>query len=297
MPLVHIVLLVPVALGLVVGDTLTLGSWGALDVRLAALYLLPALLLHAWASAARRGLAPRLGAWAIVAAMCVHTGVLLQPPVLAAVALGALLDAALHRAEAAAPRRERASPGARMAAGLIGLLAVLALALLARFATPDAALRLGLAALLAAALAVAAVLSPGLRAPARLLPALGLYYLAFALGAAPVLPFGPALAWWLLCGSLCAGAALAARHVRGPDLPPAARRHEHVVQALPDPLLAADVAAVQRYLASGDGAQPLAERVARASGEPAMQQRVLRLAHGSQAERERALREALGLTD
>lgn len=261
-PVLQLALLALTAWMSLIGGTITFGTWGDLDVRLAGAYVIPALALHAWSSLRPR-MWPRALAWGLVFAMCVHSQVLLQPVLLATLGLLAILDLGLHSARVP---RSQASPAARAVAGLTVLAAVGILFVLYQVATFDALTRLGATTVLGAALVVACALYPAMRAPQRLLPALGVYYLAFVLMAAPILPFGPAIAWWFLCASVFLGAVVAARHVSGHELPPAQRRHEHVVSHLPDPFLAAEADAIERFLASGAGARDLSRRVEAALG-------------------------------
>lgn len=263
-PMVQIVLLALCIAMLAIGGSVTFGTWGDLDLQLAMAYVVPALLLHAFSASARRPrLWPRVFAWILIFAMCVHTVVLLQPPVIATLALLALLDCGLHSTRVP---KGQASLAARIVAASTVLVTLGLLAFLYQFATFDAMVRLGATTVLGAALVIACALYPAMRAPQRLLPALGVYYLAFVLMAAPVLPFGPAIAWWFLCASVFLGAIVAARHVSGTELPEGQRRHEHVIHAMPDPFLAADSQAVERWLAHGEEAAPLSRRIEAARG-------------------------------
>jgi hypothetical protein len=154
----------------------------------------------------------------------------------------------------------------------------------------------------AASLACAAALHKPLRRPERLLPALGAYYLFFAFVAAPVLPFGPAIAWWLLCLLLLVGGAVAARAASGHDVPLGLGRHKHEVHALPDAAAATLAARLEAFLATGTGAEGLSTRLERAAGQEPTGQSLSKLAtlHArgeapERAHRERALRTLLEL--
>lgn len=261
-PIVQFTFLALMVWVFLVGGTITFGTWGDVDARLMAGYLIPALALHAW-SGWRPRLWPRVAAWALVFVMLVHTGTLVQPLVLATLGLLAALDLGLHASKVP---RSRVSVAARAAAAGTGLIAFGLLVFLYQFATFDAMMRLGATTILGAALVIACALVPAMRAPQRLLPALGVYYLAFVLMAAPVLPFGPAIAWWFLCASVFLGAIVAARHVSGTELPEGQRKHEHVVSHLPDPFVAADANMVEEFLATGAHTQALSERIEAARG-------------------------------
>jgi len=298
-PILHLTLLAFAFLLLLVGGPLGIGSWGIADLRLLAAYMLAALALHAWSTAAPSRPAWARGlAWVLVVAMCIHSGALAQAPLLAALLLLGALDVVVHARHAPPPRlpfKLRAAAGAIAAAAFVGVL------LLAVFATQEAIVRLGAAVVLAAALVIACATRPTLRAPQWLLPALGLYYLFFVLAAVPVLPFGPAVAWWLLCGSLFIGALVAARHVSGDDLPQGMVHHQHVVHRLVDPRLAIRAEEVERFLATGIGASLLADRASRATGTPVTAEDLLPELRGgptttsAREEREAALRRILGV--
>lgn len=291
-PLLQLVLMGLAAFVLALGGSLTLGTWGDLDARLVMAYVLPALALHAWSTASgRRRTGARAAAWGLAFAMAAHTQALLRPDALAVLGTLAALDLALYARRpvghaAKRPLRDRAAA----AAGLGGALVMAAW--LALNAPPEVALRLGLAALATGTLAAGLALRPALRAPRSLLPLLAAHYLLFALVAAPVLPLGPAVAWWVLCLSVLAGALAAARHVSGAEAPPHAR-HEHREAPLPDPLVRACASELERFLATGRASPALAARLARAVG-PGPAQTLLSKAHSPGA-RERALREALGV--
>jgi hypothetical protein len=267
-PVVQLVLLALMVWVFAIGGTVTFGTWGEVDTRILSGYLIPALALHAWSglpSAPR--LWPRVLAWALVFVMLAHSQVLLQPVLIGALGLLAALDLGLHAARV--PKRERLPLGARVTLGITALLCLAALWFLWTYATFEALTRLGAAVVLAAALVVAGTLYPSMRMPTRLLPALGAYYLFVVLVAAPILPFGPAIAWWLLCGMVLVGAVVSARHVSGEELPERHRRHEHAIAQLPDPLLAHDADLVERFLATGAGSKDLSLRVERATGREA----------------------------
>jgi hypothetical protein len=287
-----------------VGGTLTIGSWGDFDVRLAMVYLLPAIALHAWGCyLGRGGLAAKGAAWVLVGAMCFSSGVLFRVTVLAMVAFLAALDLALHARTAPASQRPRAPLRARLAAAVILLAALGGVALLWQFTTFEASVRLGAAVALAAALGVAAALRPALRAPQLLLPALGGFYLFFVLVAAPIIPFGPLVAWWLLCGALLLAAIVALRHVSGPEAPWGLTKHEHAVAALPDIALQATARDVERWLARGDGEEALAQRIEAATGKPVRGSSLREALAGmgveapQRADREQALRRILEMTE
>ncbi|HEV8361584.1 MAG TPA: hypothetical protein VGR28_14140 [Candidatus Thermoplasmatota archaeon] len=296
-PWVHVLLLFLGLWAMVVGGTVTVGSWGDFDVRLAMVYLIPAIALHAWGSyLGRGGVVAKAAAWLLVGWMCVASGVLLRAVVLLAVGLVAALDLALALKSAPRAERQRAPLKLRAAAAGIAVAALAGVALLAQFANFEPAVRLSVAVIVLAALAIAATLRSALRAPQKLLPALGVYYVFFAFVAAPVLPFGPLVAWWALILLLLAGALVAARHVLGAEAPWHLAPHEQGVVALPDPAVAATANDVDLYLQHGDHADALAERVAHATGKPAST--LTKLARkGTPAQREAALRDLLELTD
>jgi hypothetical protein len=139
-----------------------------------------------------------------------------------------------------------------------------------------------------------------MRAPERLLPALGVYYLFFGLVAAPILPFGPAIAWWVLCASVLLGAMVAARHVSGDEVPEGQRRHQQVVGRLEDHALAATSLDVEAFLATGAGAEILEARIGAARERALPPDALMALARDAargqpiqRAHRERALRQLL----
>lgn len=286
---------------LLIGGTATFGSWGTLEVRVAMLYVLAALGLHAASRQSRRaGLPLRLGAWASLLALTVHQQVLLRAEVVVPLLALAALDITLHRAELTNEvlTASRLSKAIAAVATVVMVLALVALVLLAADGLVLA--RLGATVLVGWALLVVLALRPHLRTPLHLLGASGVLSVTFLLLAAPVMPFGPLLAYWVLIASMAV--AVLTSTVSGTDhgLDPAKRRHAQRVHPMPDPVIAPLREDVRVFLTSGEGASQLSRRLEQALGRdengrllPALSEARAKGTVPSRADRARALAELL----
>lgn len=264
---VHVGLLGVVFIVLLIGGQATLGSWGMVPVRSLSLFLLAAIVTHGASNLLPRGqTAARAGAWGILVASTLFFEPLLRAPVVVPILVLGTVDVAVHRrgldvGEVPAGARGQAIAGVTTVVMLV-LIAVLMV--ISRDGLVLA--RLGGAVVVAWLLVSVIALRPGLRSPLVLLGASGLVSVAFLFLAAPVLPYGPVLAYLVLVGSMALAvfasvsvgvqAAWGAGHVR----------HEQTVEVLPDPALSSLSARVERFVASGRGGEALSVRVEEALG-------------------------------
>lgn len=302
-PLVHLALAGAALVILLIGGTITFGSWGTLDVRLAMLYVLAAVGLHvASRYAPRGGLALRVGAYLTLVAMTVHTQVLLRPEVLVPLlALGGL-DVALHRSELT---REiiRAGRLAKVLAGLSTLVMIVLVGTLVVLAADGLILARTIATVVVAwGLVTVFALRPHLRTASNLLAGAAVFAVTFLLLTAPVIPFGPLIAYWTLVVAVALAVVTSTVTHTGPGTHPNKVRHAQRVHPMPDPVIAPVREEVRRYLATGEGAGRLSRRVEAALGRDERGRLVAALAEAqakgtvpSRNDRIRALAELLEL--
>lgn len=262
-PLVHLGLLSGITLLFAIGGQITFGDWGSVPVRRVALYALVATLLHASSSYLGRGkLAVRGATWLVVLAAPLDLAPLLRPEVLVTVAAVAAVDLAIARQEVSVDLDVDPGTGGKIVAALASLAAIVLVGVLLPLAQ-DALVLTRLATVILVGWALVGVLAmrPALRTPLTLLGAAGALSLAFLLLAAPVLPFGPLLAYWTAILSVSA-AVLTASFTRSDDpVAPEHRRHEQTVRPLPDPVLAPLAERIRRFIETGQGGQALSIRI------------------------------------
>jgi hypothetical protein len=302
-PVVHLGLgAVAVAMALVGGRT-RLGSWGSVPLVRAAAWLAAATTLHGIGQRLPRGgLVVRGLAWGLALGATFDLEALLRPQVVGPLALLAAADLVLAARSADA---EGPSPDAvgRLVAGgatvaALGLLAVVLS--LARSATIG--LRLAATVTVGWAVVTALGLYPARRSTGTLLGGAGLVGVAFLVLAAPVLPFGPLLAWVVMVGSVALAVVAASFEAASPSLAPGRSRHRQTVVPVPDPELAPLADDVQRYLETG-GAEELSRRVEAAlevdEGGALLEQSARELAGGppDPEHRRRALAQLLDVPD
>lgn len=262
-PLVHLGLLGGVALLMLIGGEATFGSWGTVGVRRLGLYALAAILVHGASRYAPTGrLAIRGAAWLILLGSTLDLTPLLRVEVLVPVAATGAVDLALARTEAQVDLDVPPGTGAKVVAGVTTLAAIVLVGVLIPLAQDALVLsRLSAVVLTGWALVSVLALRPALRTPMTLLGAAGALSVSFLLLAAPVLPFGPLLAYWVAILSVTA-AVLTATFTRSDEpIDPALVRHEQTVRPLPDPVLAPLTERIRSFVESGRGARALSRRV------------------------------------
>lgn len=300
-PFVHVVLAGAALLALLIGGTATFGAWGSIGVRRAALYALAAIAMHgASRYAGEASVHLRVGAYVVLAALTVDERVLFRVEVLAPLAALAVADLVIHRADLSRPRIQ-AGTAAKLIAGLatlglVGLLTTLVLLASERLVL----VRLGATVLIAWVLVTLFALRPATRRPEALLVGAGAFSIGFVLLAAPVLPFGPLLAWWAIITAGALAVLTGTVTHSGPGLAPETRRHAQRVASMPDPLLAPLAEDVRRFIETGDGGRALSQRIEHALGRsengnllPALSGAQSKGARPSRGDRTRALAELL----
>lgn len=266
-PIVHLGLAALAASLLIVGGQAELGSWGSVALAPLAGWILAATLVHGVAVHLPRGGTVGRGlAWGVAAASTLHLTTLLRVEVLAPLLLAAAVDLALASRGTEAPGGPDPDPGGKAVAGTATLAALVLAAVIVPLAqSPSIALRLTATVAVGWACLTGLAVYPHLRSPAAYLGAAAATSLAFLLLAAPLLPFGPLLAYWVLVGSVGLAVVAAAYERVDPTIAPERVRHEQTVDPIPDPVLAPLADAVERFVATGRGAPELSDRVARAT--------------------------------
>lgn len=264
---VHVGLLGVVLIVLLIGGEATLGSWGMVPVRPLSLFLLAAIMTHGASNLLPRGqTAARAGAWGILAASTLVFEPLLRAPVVAPILVLGAVDIVVHRRGLDAGEGPAGARGQAIA-GVTTVLMLVLVAVLTVISRDGLVLvRLAGTVFVAWFIVSAIALRPGLQSPVVLLGASGLVSVAFLFLAAPVLPYGPVLAYLVLVSSMALAviasvslgvqAAWGAGHVR----------HEQTVEVLPDPALSSLSARMERFVASGRGEEALSVRVEEALG-------------------------------
>lgn len=303
-PLVHLGLGAIIAMLLIVGGSVTFGSWGTVPVRLVALYALAAVTLHAASTRVPKGgLVVRAAAWGVVLGAPLHVRPLLRPEVLLPAAAIAAVDMALARAQLSADLDVDPGTAGKVVAGVTSLAAIVLLGLLIPLAQDALILaRLGTVIVTGWALVATLSLRPALRTPGTLLGAAGALSLTFLLLAAPVVPFGPLLAYWVLVLSTTLAVVTVTFTDSDTPLDERHTRHEQTVRPLPDPVLAPLADRIERFIETGQGAQALSTRVEHALDRdedgtllPAMCETISHGTKPSRADRRRALAELVGV--
>ena len=303
LPFVHTGLGAMALLLLLIGGTATFGSWGTLDVRLFAVYVLAAIVLHGASRHVRKaGITLRTLSWIVLAAMAVHTGVLLRVEVLVPLAALAALDLAIHGSDLSRGFLT-ASRLSKVLAGVATLLMAAGVAGLVLFAADGLILaRLATTLVVAWALFSLLAMNRDLRTPRLLLGAAGVFSVTFLLLAAPALPYGPLLAYWALLLSVGLAVLTGAISLTRPGLDPGKVRHAQRVHPIPDPVLAPLRREVSAFVANGVGTRRLSARIETALGRDEGGRLLGALAEAqgrgtvpSRADRIRALAEVLDL--
>lgn len=298
-PLIHLALAGLALLVLLIGGTVQFSTWGSVQVRLVTTYALAAIVLHG-ASRYTGGLWLRGAAWLTLAGGAIHSGVLLRPEVLGPLAALGALDLTIHRSQVTRTVVE-VSDLARIVAGLAtlaGIVLVGALVLLASDALILA--RLTVTVLVAWAIVVAFSMRPEVRDIPTLLGGAGAFSITFLLLAAPVLPFGPLLAYWAIVGAVALAVVTGAFTTTDDVLDDDVHVHHQAVRSLPDPVIHRTREQVRQYLSTGTGARELSRRIETALGRdergrllPALAEAQARGSRPSRKDRTAALAELL----
>ncbi len=302
-PLIHLALAGITLLVLLIGGSVQFSTWGSVQVRLVATYALAAVVLHG-ASRYAGGLWLRGLAWATLAGGAVHSGVLLRPEVLAPLAAVAALDLAIHRSQVTAKVVEVGNL-ARIVAGLTTLAAIILVGVLVLLASDPLILtRLTTTVLVAWGIVVIFAMRPDVRDIPTLLAGAGAFSITFLLLTAPVLPFGPLLAYWAIIGSVALAIVTGTFTTTEDVLADDVRVHHQAVRALPDPVIHRTREQVRQYLSTGADARELSRRLEAALGRdedgrllPAMAEARARGSRPSRTDRQAALAELLDLDD
>lgn len=262
LPFLQVALAAVAAFALATGGTATFQGRGRVPVRPLAQFLLVGAALHAASLYARPGYIPRGLAWLVWIAGAAVTGPLGAPAILGGLAAVGLLDLAFHGGEP----RESPAPGSRsVAAAVVGASASLILAVVAARvagAGPEAA-RLVVTALAGGGLVAAYALRPRVRTPGRYLAGALAFGVLFRVMAAPVLPLGPILAYWVLVGAAVLALAAGTRTGARPGVPRGVERHAQQVHRKPDPLDRGLESALRSYVAGVGSARRVRQAVAR----------------------------------
>lgn len=261
-PVVHLGLASVAVAMLVVGGRYQLGSWGPIALRPTALWLASATLVHGVARTLPRGQRAVRGlAWGIAVAATVHQTALLRAQVVLPLILAGAVDVLLV-AEGAAEERLDPDAAGKAVAGVATLAALIGIAVLLPLARETSVgLRLSGTILVAWAVLTGLGLAPHHRTPTRYLAGAGLVSVAFLLLAAPVLPFGPLLAYWTTILTVAVAVLAATYAGTRAEIEPERTRHEQRVRPIPDPVLAALADRVDRFVDTGSGGPELSRRV------------------------------------
>lgn len=262
-PLVHLGLTAAALVLLLIGGEITFSDWGTVPARWLALYGLAATSLHAASRSVQRySLTLRGMAWSLALGSTLHLDPLFQLEVLLPIAAIGFVDLALHRTQALADTELPPGTGGKAIAGAASLTALILLAILIPLAQTLLILfRLGVVILTGWGLITALALQPSTRTPTTLLGAAGALSITFLLLAAPILPYGPMLAYWVLVLSVTLAVTTATFTEAGDPIAPEHLVHEQTVRPLPDPVLAPLAERIRRFIESGHGAQPLSQRL------------------------------------
>jgi hypothetical protein len=262
LPVLQVLLAGVAAFALAAGGTATFQGWGRVPVRPLAQFLLVGAALHAASRYARPGYVPRALAWVVWAVGIAFTTPLSTTPVLGALAAAGLLDLAFHGGDAE-PRPEVGSRavGAAVARAVTSLLVGIGAARLAGAGADGA--RLAATALAGGGLVAAYALRARARTPGRLLAGALAFGIVFRVLAAPILPLGPILAYWVLVGAAVLALAAGTRSGVRPGLPEDLERHDQVVERKPDPLDRGLESALRSYLAGTAAPRRVRRAVAR----------------------------------
>lgn len=300
-PLIHLALAGLTLLVLLIGGTAQFSDWGSVQVRLVATYALAAVVLHA-ASRYTGGLWLRGLAWAVLAAGTIHSGVLLRPEVLGPLAAVAALDLVIHRSQVTTKVVEVGNL-ARIIAGLSTLAAIVMVGGLILLASDPLVLaRLSATVLVAWGIVVTFAMRPDVRDIPTLLAGAGAFSVTFLLLTAPVIPFGPLLAYWAIVGSVALAVVTGAFTTTEDVLDDDVRVHHQAVRSLPDPVIHGTREQLREYLSTGTGARELSQRLESALGRdeqgrllPALAEAQARGSRPSRKDRQAALAELLNL--
>ncbi len=265
--LVHVGLFGVVSIMFLIGGQATLGSWGTLPVRPVSLLLLAAIGVHAassllpWGSVLARGVA-----WGILVACTLLFEPLLRVPVVAPIVALSVIDLVLHRRGLGLEGFQAGARG-QVIAGVSTVAMLVLFALLMVLSRDGFVLaRLGGTVLVAWLVVAVLALAPGVRSPGAFLGAAGVVSVVFLFLAAPVLPYGPLLAYLVLVGSMAVAVLVGvSARVEG-SFDEEHRVHEQTVNVLRDPSLSSLSARVGRFLASGRGEEALSARLEEALG-------------------------------
>lgn len=261
-PVAHLGLAAVAGVLFLLGGQARLGDWGQVALRPLAGYVIAAVSLHAASHYVPQGAWARGAAWTVLLASTLHLSPLLRAEVLVPVAAAGVIDLLLHR------RADEASwgaPATRKGKTVAGAATVATLILLAwlMLVARDALVltRLGLVVGTAWALVATIALRPSLGTPKLLLGAAGTFSVVFFFLAAPVLPYGPLLAYVALVASVSLAILVATFKSTGPALAKHLARHEQTVRTLRDPHVAPLATRLERYLETGHGASTVSHRV------------------------------------
>lgn len=261
-PIVHLGLASIAVAMLVVGGRYQLGSWGAIGLRATAVWLATATIVHGLARTLPRGNRVVRGlAWGLAIASTLHQTALLRPQVVLPLALAGTIDVLLV-AEGTAEERLDPDTAGKAVAGVATLAALVGVAILLPLsADASVGMRLSATILVAWASVTALALAPHLRTPARYLAAAGATSVAFLLLAAPVLPFGPLLGYWVTVLTVAVAVLAATYGGTREEIDPERARHEQHVHPIPDPVLAGLADRVDRFVETGNGGPELSRRI------------------------------------
>lgn len=270
-PIAHLVLLAGLALAFLVGGRIAFASWGRAPVRPLVAALAVAVLVHAASRfVPRHGLTLRSLAWLIVATVPLYVTPLLRVEVLVPVVAIGIVDVAQHRAGATVDADVPAGALGKGIAGLatVGLVAILAV-LVTLAKSTGILVRLGFVAAAGWGLISVFALRPSTRTPWTLLGAAGAFSLTFALLAAPVVPLGPLMTYWVAIVAVLAAVLTATVTGTETGVREGHRVHEQTVRTLPDPVAARLADRVHEVVTGTSDAEGLSRRVEQAIDRPA----------------------------
>lgn len=301
-PLIHLALAGLTMVVLLIGGTVQFSTWGSVQVRLVATYALAAILLHGASGYLGPGLWLRGIAWLVLAGGAVHSGVLFRPEVLGPLSAVAALDLVLHRSQVTAEIVEIGNL-ARVIAGVTTLAAVVLVGVLILLASDPLVLaRLGATVLVAWGVVVTFSMRPDARDIPTLLAGAGAFSVTFLLLTAPVLPFGPLLAYWAIIGSVALAVVTGAFTTTQDVLDDDVHVHRQAIRSLPDPVIHGTREQVRQYLSTGTGGRQLSQRIETALGRqedgrllPALAEAQARGSRPSRKDRAAALAELLDI--
>lgn len=297
-PVIQAGLAAVAAYALAVGGTVTFEGLGRVPVHPLAELLLVGAALHAASRYVHPGFVPRGLAWTAWAAASALSGPLARPWVVGGIAAAGLLDLAFLGGPDPEPQRSPGSRdvGAALVAGGLGV----ALALWAAYVAGGGpvAVRLTTTALAGGGLAAAYALRPAARTPGRLLVGALAFAVVFRVLAAPVLPLGPILAYWVLVGAAVLALAAGTRTGVRQAVPDGLERHTQHVEARPDPLDRGLEPALRSYLDGGASPRRVCRAVATLDPELAREVAAdLPDRHAPRSDRAASLAEALDAPD